>query len=164
MPGPGGTIPGCGRPASARRETLCLLLGGRERSTEPLFLNGEQINRKIKLIGEALAPYALGKDNGVGIGEVSGGLSRTEGMSPGRPRPGSLTAHPARYRPGLGQRPTAERSLRTGTLGDPASFHLPFSPHPCVLLSVYPSIAPSIRSIPVRPATSLSEPLPLLKT
>lgn len=42
---------------------------------EPLFLNGEQINRKIKLIGEALARHALRVDNGVEIGEVPAGLS-----------------------------------------------------------------------------------------
>lgn len=58
------------------------MLGVRERAIEPLFLNGEQINRKIKLIGEAPARYALRKDNGVGTREVSGGLLLTEGDAP----------------------------------------------------------------------------------
>lgn len=54
------------------------MLGVRERPIELLFLNGEQFNRKIKLIGEAPARFALRKDNDVGIGEVSEGLHLTE--------------------------------------------------------------------------------------
>lgn len=50
------------------------MLGVREGAIELLFLNVQQINRKIKLIGEAPARYALRQDNDVGTGEVSGGL------------------------------------------------------------------------------------------
>lgn len=58
------------------------MLGVRERAIEMLFLNGEQINRKIKLIGEAPARHALREDNDVGIGEVSGGLHLKVGDAP----------------------------------------------------------------------------------
>lgn len=136
MPGPRGTNPGCGRPASARRETLCLLLGGRERSTEPLFLNGKQINRKIKLIGEALAPYALRKDNGVGIGEVSGSSSRTEGMSPGRPEA---------WFPHRASRPVSSRArAATDSREESADWH---ARRPCFLppLVFSPPLRPSVR-------------------
>lgn len=61
---------------------LYFLLGVRERAIELHFLNGEQFNKKIKLIGEAQARFALRKDNDVGIGEVSGGLHLTEGDAP----------------------------------------------------------------------------------
>lgn len=61
---------------------LYFLLGVRERAIELLFLNGEQINGKIKLIGEAPACYAPREDNDVGTGEVSGGLHLTEGDAP----------------------------------------------------------------------------------
>lgn len=136
---------------------LCFLLGVRERAIELLFLNGEQINRKIKLIGEAPAGYALREDNDVGSGEVSGGSHLTEGTRPELPGralrfpQGSSHPVPAHLR----RRPAAEGRLQTDTgnkyfllcaqlytRGDPAASSLRFLPAPA---SVCPSVRPSFQ-------------------
>lgn len=141
---------------------LCFLLGVRERAIELLFLNGEQINRKIKLIGEAPAGYALREDNDVGSGEVSGGSHLTEGTRPEPARPRSALS-PGLIPPGTGPSPgAAEGRLQTDTgnkyfllcaqlytRGDPAASSLRFLPAPA---SVCPSVRPSSRSVPATPA------------
>lgn len=96
------------------------MLGRRERSIEPLFLNGGQINRKIKLIGEAPARHALRKDNGVGTGDVSGGvISHGGGCALSWPDPAPQLS-PLRIPPGTGpgRAATGSREVATDRHGE----------------------------------------------